>query len=210
MTAIEMQIRFLQMLNTLTDVKYDLPTISINKYLNIGQHRVVTELHSAGAYERLSDIIVTESKAAVASVNTTAYVIETSTLTKEFLYYVRGRAKLTRTNPAITDNWVPIDKLTTQTDITNLIETVFNKPWFKLPKAFIEYDVTPSIVIIVDAYTETVSFIEVTYVKNPVTINIDTEVNCELNEELHQAVVDYAVQEAARSLSLSTPKQEEA
>lgn len=209
MTAIEMQLRFLQMLNTLTDVKYDLPTISINKYLTIGQHRVTTELHAAGAYERLSDIIVTESIEAIKSTNETSFVIETEDLTKTFLYYVRGRARLTRTNPAIDNNWVPIEKASTQTILTNLFTTAFNKPWFKLPKAFVEIDATPSITIIVDAYTTAVSFIEVTYVKKPVDINIDAEVDCELNEELHQAVVDYAVQEAARSLSLSTPKQEE-
>lgn len=83
------------------------------------------------------------------------------------------------------------------------LTTEFNKPWFKYPKAFTEYDGTSSLVVLVDYYTTDVSEIELTAIIEPTMIDIDTTTDTDLDLVLHPLIVELAVEEALKSIKFA-------
>lgn len=177
----------------------------ISNFLNIAQLRVVKEKFETKDYNPISNIIVTASGAAIAHTQITdrAYTLDVDTSHPTYLYYVRSRTKLTRTNPTITDEWIPNDSVGDRTDVGMFFTTEFNKPWFKYPKVFTELDGTSTLTVLVDYYTTDVSTIELTAIVEPTMIDIDTTTNTNLDLVLHPIIVEYAVEEALKSIKIA-------
>lgn len=126
-----------------------------------------------------------------------------------FLMYVESYSKITKSFPSITPaSWV-LNKLTTKDLSSRFIQTPLNSPLFDTPITYKDYfevgvgtgTYKERLVIIGDTYT-TLSTSEptvrLTYLKYPV--DIATLQNCELNENLHQKLIDVAVKLATDSL----------
>jgi len=207
MTAVEMGNEFLTRYDAATSLAAPgWEDSEISSFLNIGQLRLVREKYLAGDYNPISNLIVTDS--AVAAPHTlilnNAYTLNLNTTHPTYLYYLRSRSKLTRTNPTITDEWIPNDTPGDKTDIDIFLTTVFNKPWFKYPKAFTEVDDGENVLtVIVDAYVSAVSEIELTAIIEPTMIDIDTTTDTNLDLVLHPIIVEYAVEEALKSIKIA-------
>jgi len=178
----------------------------ISQFLNIAQLRLVREKYLAGDYNPISNLIITDSAVAAPHtvILTNAYTLNLNTTHPTFLYYLRSRSKLTRTNPTITDEWIPNDIVGDKTDIDIFLTTIYNKPWFKYPKAFTEVDDGESVLtVLVDAYVSDVSEIELTAIIEPTMIDITTTTDTNLDLVLHPIIVGYAVEEALNSIKFA-------
>jgi len=175
----------------------------ICEFLNIAQLRVVKEKYLTKDYNPISNIIKTTQDIAVAHTLLTncGYTIE---LPVDYLYYIRSRTKLNRTNPVITGEWIPNDLIGDKTDIDIFTPTAFNKPWFKYPKVFTEFDDNKSVlVVLVDSYTTLVSNIELTCIVEPVMFDSGTSTVTDLDLVMHPLIVEYSVEEALKSIKIA-------
>jgi len=94
--------------------------------------------------------------------------------------------------------------LSNKSDIDSLLVTAFNKPWYKYPKAFTEVDDEENVLVaLVDYYTTAVSQIELTAIIEPEMIDIDTTTGTNLDLALHPTIVEYAVEEALKSIKFA-------
>ena len=175
----------------------------ICEFLNIAQLRVVEERYLARDYNPISNIIQSFQDVAVPHTLLSAgsYTIE---LPEDYLYYIRSRTQLTRTNPVITDAWIPNDSIGSKTDINIFLSTEFNKPWFKYPKAFTEFDDSKSVlVVLTDYYVTAVSNIEITCIVEPEMFNPTGTISTNLDLSVHKQIVEYAVEEALKSIKVA-------
>lgn len=206
MTAIEMRLEFLARYDAATSLAapgWEDPEIS--NFLNIAQLRLVNEKYLTKDYNPISNLIITTSGSAVthSSISNT-YYLDLATAQGDYLYYLRSRSKLTRTNPVIIDDWVPNDELSNQVHADMFYTTAFNKPWFKYPKVYTEVSETiNSLVVLVDYYTSGVSEIEITAITKPTDIDVDTNTSTNLDLVLHTTIVEYAVEEALKSIKIA-------
>ena len=179
--------------------------LEISNFLNIGQLRLVKEKFETKDYNPISNLIISTSGAAIAhSTISNCYYIDLAAAQADYLYYLRSRTQLTRTNPIITDDWVHNDELTNQMHADNFYVSIYNKPWFKYPKAYTEVSETiDSLNILVDYYVTAVSNIEITAITKPDTIDITTTTDTNLDLVLHPIIVEYAVEEALKSIKFA-------
>jgi len=207
MTAVEMKDEFLTRYDAATSLAAPgWEDLEISNFLNIGQLRLVKEKFETKDYNPISNLIITDAAACSTHtlITTNAYTLNINTTHPTFLYYLRSRTKLTRTNPVITDDWIPNDAPGNKTDIDIFLTTAFNRPWFKYPKAFTEVDDGESVLtVLVDYYTTAVSEIELTAIIEPDTIDITTTTNTNLDLVLHPLIVEYAVEEALKSIKFA-------
>lgn len=178
----------------------------ICKFLNIGQLRLVRERYLSGDYNPISNLIVTDAAACIphTRITTRAYTLNLATTHPTYLYYLRSRSKLTRTNPVITDSYIPNDVIGDKTDVDVFLTTEYNKPWFKYPKAFTELDDDESVLtVLVDYYTTNVSEIELTAIIEPTMFDDTGSVVTNLDLVLHPIIVEYAVEEAIKSVKIA-------
>jgi len=207
MTAVEMRDEFLTRYDAATSLAAPgWENSEISEFLNIGQLRLVREKYLTGDYNLIANIISTQASAAGTHtlISPNAYTLNIFGVHPKFLYYLRSRTKLTRTNPVITDSWIPNDALSNKSDIDSLLVTAFNKPWYKYPKAFTEVDDEENVLVaLVDYYTTAVSQIELTAIIEPEMIDIDTTTGTNLDLALHPTIVEYAVEEALKSIKFA-------
>lgn len=207
MIAVEMKDEFLTRYDAATSLAAPgWEDSEISQFLNIAQLRLVREKYLAGDYNPISNLIITDSAVAAPHtvILTNAYTLNLNTTHPTFLYYLRSRSKLTRTNPTITDEWIPNDIVGDKTDIDIFLTTIYNKPWFKYPKAFTEVDDGESVLtVLVDAYVSDVSEIELTAIIEPTMIDITTTTDTNLDLVLHPIIVGYAVEEALNSIKFA-------
>lgn len=204
MTAVQMELDFLARYDAATSLAAPgWEASEISKFLNIAQLRLVNEKYLTKDYNPISNLIVSTIGVAIAhaTINNCWY-INLDTAQTDYLYYLRSRSKLTRTNPTINPaDWVPNDNLSNQAHADMFYVTAFNKPWFKYPKAYTEVSETiDSITVLVDYYTTEVTEIEITAIIKPDDINITTNTSTNLDLVLHTTIVEYAVEEALKSI----------
>lgn len=206
MTAAEMKSEFLTRYDAATSLAAPgWEDSEISNFLNIAQYRLIEELFSDGKYKLLAAIIDTVSGAAIVSAdNAKIWRLDLTAAMPGYMYYLRSRSKLTRTNPTIADAWVPNDPLG-NADVRLFLTSEFNKPWIKYPKAFVEQQDAGNseLCVVVDYYTTEVSNIEFTAVTTPVLINITTATPTNLDVSLHESIVNYAVEEAVKSIKVA-------
>lgn len=128
-----------------------------------------------------------------------------------FRYYISSRLQVSRTNPTLDSERVNCE-LIERKDMYKFLEDGFNIPYFKRPKSMLEYNEGASknrLYVVLDYYTSTPSNLEVSYVRMPADIDIDTPGNPELPEFLHKEIVSLAVNMAVESLFKSKIPQKE-
>jgi len=177
----------------------------ISTFLNIAQIRLVTELFNAGNLPLLSNLIHTNSDTAVAMPDVSnGCIADINNIHPTFLFYVGSRTKITRTNPVFTSTFIPNELLTDQRFAWKFYHNPFNKLWLKYPKCYIDYSGSQkSIVVLVDYYTDTPTEIELTAVIKPTDIDIDTNINTNMDLVTHPTIVEYAVEEALKSIKIA-------
>lgn len=212
MTAAQMKAYFLAEYDAATSLSAPgWEDSEISTFLNIAQDTIVTELFKNKDLSRLGELINTTTNLSafphpndipngvfinLSSVDTTGLA--------NFFFYVDSRTTVTRTNPVIINEYLP-NELIDRDNAKKFYLTPYNKLWLKYPKAYIESldsgdDTSPRLVILVDAYTNLPLLIEVTYLKKPVRISITGVTTTDLNESLHQTIVQLAVEQAVKSI----------
>lgn len=209
MTAVEMQASFLVQYDAATSlVAPGWDNSEISAFLNLAQDNIVAELYNKKDLISISNIITTMDDFSLTThpTITNAVYYEIDTNLTDFLYYVSSRTSLTRTNPAITREWIH-NEVIDRISATKFFQTGLNKVWFKYPKVFFENvfeNPDPQgncMVVLYDSYTTPLAG-EITYVKYPSRIDIDTTADCELNLVLHKDIVKLAVEEAVKAVKI--------
>lgn len=183
----------------------------ISSFLNIAQDSIVTELHKIKDYSLLGELINTTSSISTFThpydlLNAICFTLSdvTPLEANSFFYYIDSRTKLTRTNPIITESWIP-NQLIQRENANKFYVSRFNTPWFRNPKIYIESldngdDIVPRFTILVDAYTDiSTPLVELTYLKRPARIDITGNTTTDLNESLHQTIVQVAVEQVVKA-----------
>lgn len=124
-----------------------------------------------------------------------------------FGYYVLARLKGSRQDlNELADSWYNCDEISYKI-ADRFITTSFNRPYFKNPVVFLwnEDGSTEYYNILIDTYfaANVTNSFQLTYVKIPTKFDITTAANLELPETLHENIVEMAVKEAAKSLTLA-------
>lgn len=177
----------------------------ISEFLNIAQHKVITELYKARRFDLISQLVKETTE--ITSATTPALVTDslaknlfTCTLSEinDYLYYVQSQSEYTRSAP--TSVVAPQNQIVNEEidlrQAAQFLTTVFNKPFFRQPKCFISND---KLKIIGDAYTTIIGLI-ITYVKTPTVIDITSETDTDVNEAIHKDIVESAVLVAIDSI----------
>jgi len=154
-----------------------------------GSVKRVTDLHELVITEILTD----KWDVGIAGYPTAKRIDLTVDLTATFMYYINSRSEVTRTLPTITEGYV--DNLMIQhNEIPNFVTTGFNSPYFKNPVCWIEDD---DLYVMYDSlttgYGDADHDIQITFIKEPVTMNTVGPVACELADSTHQEIVDITV-----------------
>jgi hypothetical protein len=184
----------------------------ISSFLNIAQDSVVTELYKVKELNKLAELInttyLTFLQAHPSIFNGLWFDLTNVSLKTDYFYFIGGKAAISRTNPIIYSEWIPIE-FVDRVNADKFFQTSFNKPWFRNPKIFIDtFDsldqntgVNTRFVVLVDGYsTRSIANLEVTFLKKPDRINITLGTTTNLNESLHQAIVAFAVEQAVKSV----------
>lgn len=185
----------------------------ISNFLNIAQDSIISELYKNKDYQRLAELVSINSNVATLThptIRNAMYANLTNVDSiSSYLYYISSQTKLTRTNPTITDSWIPNELIDAAT-APKFYLTTFNNVWFKYPKIFMETfddeitDVYPKFIILVDAYTDIQpTIMELTYIRKPERIDLITGFNTSLNESLHPTIVKVAVEEALKAIKVT-------
>ena len=187
----------------------------ISSFLNIAQDSIVTELFKLKDLSKLAELVTTSyfgNTETHPSISNGLWLNLTDiSLKNEYFYYLNGKAVITRTNPIITSEWLPLE-FVDRVNAHKFFQSSFNKPWFKFPKIFIDtFDsldqntgIDTRFVILVDGYTtKSIANVEVTFLKKPNRISITDNTTTNLNESLHQTIVLLAVEQAVKSIKVA-------
>jgi len=213
MTAAEMKSEFL--------TRYDAASSAaspgwedseISEFLNIGQFNVVTSLYNSQRLDLLAEIVVERyilSEDISEGMLGNIYKIN---LPNDCMYYVDCALHITKNVSGNFSTFFTAPENITYTQYKQFITTPDNRTLFRKPKAFVHNE---SLTVIVDSistiYKEDGGDVNtITYVRFPLNIVIGTSnpspVNCELNKSLHKLVVEEAVNQAIKAVSLTKVK----
>lgn len=127
------------------------------------------------------------------SINISAEIEVTGPPVINFMYYISSRSKISRTNPTIADGYVD-NVMISHVDIPKFVSTGYNSPRFVHPVCWIE---DGFIYIMHDdlttEYDETDQTFFITFIKEPVEMDLTGVVSCELDASTHEEIVDIAV-----------------
>lgn len=158
----------------------------------------ITELNIAPL---IKPIVIGVTKATIGTGNMHYYYTTNfEVIPDNFLDVLNVRAYVNRTmEDGTTVTNAPVwCKFIGHNDIEQYLSTPFNKPYFENP---VIYSVTKGtegsgnfgFQVIADYYTSLVSFLYIQYVRTPIEMSLSSGISCELNETLHQDIVDLAV-----------------
>ncbi|HPQ79723.1 MAG TPA: hypothetical protein PLG47_04685, partial [Candidatus Dojkabacteria bacterium] len=187
-----------------------------SSFLTKGEDILIQEYTKVKDWNSIYTVVenITIAPSAITQYGNKAYYINLGTGVTDFRYYVSSRCMINKTAPIAIDDEKINCEIIDKENAYRFIVTGYNKPYFKYPKVFLEYDRSNAreiLVILIDYYSSIVDEFELTYVRKPAGIDIDGSVTSELPEYLHKDVVSLAVQEAVKSLYISktpqTPRQ---
>ena len=118
-----------------------------------------------------------------------------------FLYLMKASARITRTNPVMTAEYIPCREIKLG-EAEGFKDTTLNRTWFKNPVYFSIRNI--GLVIIADYYTTVLDYAKVEYVRQPYPITaaiLDFNGTfasgyMSLESHVHQEIVDMAVRSA--------------
>ena len=178
----------------------------ISELVDKAQKDLIQQLTAAKKWDDLYTL-TTKSLSAVGS-GTYGNKTYTAALPNDFGYIISARVKAFRQDVADRVSvWFSCDVIS-PTIISRFLSTPFNTPFFKNPVIFFwdEDGSTEEVNIIEDTVTAIVTgsgSFELTYVKIPTKFSITDNNNLELPETLHDNIVEMAVKEAAKSLTVA-------
>ena len=205
MTVNEIKQRFLLLLDAAySQAAPGFEDDEISEFLDKAQKDFVSQAVKSKIYDDIYQIVEIANVTISPGYSQNLYSFEIDNLLSDFGYYVSSRVKITRTIPGITASFVNCELINVE-DHTNFLVTPFNKPYFKYPKVFI---VSPQnqdskLEVIVDAYTtvhKSIDNYELTYVKIPRKVDISNGSGFQINNNVHEVLIEVAVNYAVNSL----------
>lgn len=206
MKAVELMIEFNRLAESVYRI-YEtadrLDPFDIEGYLNKSQYQYIKERWLSyqtpveniaalnQAFDELSPVIKTDTGMAVvaaeAGFGSNAKKIDT--MPTDYWYYVRSSTKITRTGiQPLSDEWA--ENMPIGTD--KLFRSISGGGQWPIIINPLTYMIDDRVYLIHDGYT-TVSQVDLTYLKKPIKLSLDTDNECELPEHLHYDIADYAV-----------------
>lgn len=185
----------------------------ISGFLNQAMDLIVDELYGSKDYANLAELINKGLTDILSSNQDSEYGLKHAYTTNidytDFRWLIHAKAKVERLVPfAINNDWIECEHISKGDVSDKWITTSINKPIIVYPKVVWHGNDT-GFVVIFDNYSEVNAF-QVLYVKTPNRIDIaanPTGTN-ELNEKLHQKIVDKAVQLAMKATDANRAKGE--
>lgn len=205
MTAAEMKEQFL--------VQYDAATSfaapgweddEISNFINKAIKDVIDELYLKGDLIHLSNLIKTSVGVAIQTLSDISNAVVADLTPFNYMYYISAKLKLTRTDPVITDTYIPAEKIDVTT-APKFFKTGINKVWFKYPKCYLDYSTQrtyPDLVFLFDSYT-TPTLAGFTYIEFPTNVDITNNIATNINQVLHKDIVTKAVEEAVKAVKIA-------
>lgn len=205
MTVNEIKQRFLLLLDAAySQAAPGFEDSEISEFLDKAQKDFVSVAAKSKVYDDIYQIIEVANVTVSPSYIQNLYAFEIDNHLPDFGYYVSSRVKVSRTIPGITESFVSCDLINAEDHIKFLI-TPFNKPYFKYPKVFIvsPKDQDSKLEIMVDAYTtvfKSTNNYELTYIKIPRKVDINGGSGFQINNNVHEKLIEMAVTYAVNSL----------
>lgn len=167
----------------------------ISEFLNYAQNIIVKTAIDSGNLEAISNLVKVAT-IAVASSTSANEEIRFPTAISGFYDLIDAELVITEiTNP------YPTEKILI-TNISDFKVTPYNAALFRQPKIAVDYSLGDSITFVVlqGGYVSgTPSALNYRYVVKPTAIDIDNPGEINLNEKLHDSIVDLAVQKAVET-----------
>jgi hypothetical protein len=174
----------------------------ICNFLQSSQLQLINKLALEGNFDFLSDIVIDDN-----SIITSPIAITTPFETKQFIdlpedfmHFIGGSLNITKSIPFTGDSYLPLEKVSLPLAF-RFIASVENKTLFSNPKIALMSEVgTRKIMLVVDAYTTAIKNLGLTYVKFPEKFDDYTSSITDVNEVLHDDIVNGAVQIAVQTM----------
>lgn len=208
MTPVQMQLSFLQKIGESINRDFDIPSIDIEKYINLAIENFVDSWYNLfevneAARKRLGSLVKSEK------ITSTGFISEVTAGAKNLTNgtFVQLPVGLRYTTKEYA-------KLGTSTEYTRVVPinldyynqhilNSFKKPYNKLSWRI---DIGNGVhEIVTDGTALTEYFIH--YVKNPVYISISTNTSTDIKSDFHEEIIDKAVQIALQILSIKSTKE---
>ena len=165
----------------------------ISEFLNYAQNTIVKTAIDSGNLEAISNLVKVATIAAASSTSANGEL--------RFPTAISGFYDLVDAELVISGNNYPTEKILA-TNISDFKVTPYNAALFRQPKVAVDYSLGDSItfVILQGGYVSgTPSALNYRYVVKPIAIDIDNPGETNLNEKLHDSIVDLAVQKAVET-----------
>ena len=165
----------------------------ISEFLNYAQNTIVKTAIDSGNLEAISNLVKVATIAAASSTSANGEI--------RFPTAISGFYDLVDAELVISGNNYPTEKILA-TNISDFKVTPYNAALFRQPKVAVDYSLGDSITFAVlkGGYVEgTPSALNYRYVVKPIAIDIDNPGETNLNEKLHDSIVDLAVQKAVET-----------
>lgn len=167
----------------------------ISEFLNYAQNTIVKTAIDSGNLKAISNLV---KVATIAEASSTVTSNE-----RRFPTAVSGFYELVDAELVISGNNYPMEKIMVD-NISDFKVTPYNAALFRQPKVAVDYSLGDSITFVVlqGGYVEGVpSALNYRYAVKPTTIDIKSNPNrtTNLNEKLHDSIVDLAVQKAVET-----------
>ena len=165
----------------------------ISEFLNYAQNTIVKTAIDSGNLEAISNLVKVATIAAASSTSANGEI--------RFPTAISGFYDLIDAELVISGNNYPTEKILA-TNISDFKVTPYNAALFRQPKVAVDYSLGNSITFVVlkGGYVEgTPSALNYRYVVKPTAIDIDNPGETNLNEKLHDGIVDLAVQKAVET-----------
>ncbi len=164
----------------------------IDEFLNKAQRTLIDLYVGQGDYKKISNLLDTSTTVDPGVTNNKASV------TLAIVHFIEGRVKLIHSqfNSGSAD-FYPVEEIATE-DINRFLPSAVNKTIFRTPKIAVS---SGGITLIVDSYSSAVADLEITYIKPPLVFDLNGTpvVVTDLNENLHNNIVELAVESAVRA-----------
>lgn len=196
MTAAEFKIAFETRFYAATTVNsLGWSNAEISEFLNYAQNTIVKTAIDSGNLEAISNLVKVATIAATSSTSTNGEI--------RFPTAISGFYDLVDAELVISGNNYPMEKIMVG-NISDFKVTPYNAALFRQPKVAVDYSLGNSITFVVlqGGYVEgTPSALNYRYVVKPTAIDIESNPNgiTNLNEKLHDSIVDLAVQKAVET-----------
>jgi hypothetical protein len=183
----------------------------IVSFLNVSQLLVVDALYEQKRWDLLTEIIFLEQNlqndiTIAHDYPNSVWKIAKSSLSEVYRGFVHAMAEVNMSGSVNTYNKI-VEKI--PINMLNKILITFNNQRPKFKQCYFFEDHFGTLFVMGDYYT-TVVEVSLTYLRNPNIMQIAPQVSCQLNNSLHEKIVEVAVNEAIKSIHISkiTPQEQ--